>query len=98
VNSSFVWRRRAGGQLSGRTQPGLTPAIQIFLRRLHADSTREAYAREISRFLGWLESNAPLDAETLPRYVEHFRCGRSLMTLGPDSPAAIYGGHPESVG
>ncbi len=55
----------------------LTPAIPIFLRRLHADSTRAAYAREVARFLAWLEGNGPLDAEVLPRYVEVLR-GRKL--------------------
>jgi site-specific recombinase XerD len=60
-------------------QPDLAPAIPIFLRRLHADSTRRAYAREISRFLAWLAENAPLDAEVLPRYVESLRA-RSLSS------------------
>ncbi|MFN0149950.1 MAG: tyrosine-type recombinase/integrase [bacterium] len=57
--------------------PDLTSTIPIFLRRLHADSTRAAYAREITRFTAWLADNSPLDAEVLPRYVEWLRT-RSL--------------------
>jgi len=51
----------------------LSPTIPIFLRRLHADSTRKAYEREIVRFTAWLADNHPLDAEVLPRYVEWLR-------------------------
>lgn len=53
--------------------PDLMPTIPVFLRRLHADSTRAAYAREIRRFTTWLADNAPLDAEILQRYVEWLR-------------------------
>jgi len=58
-------------------EPDLTGTIPVFLRRLHADSTRKAYAREITRFTAWLADNPPLDAEILPRYVEWLRA-RSL--------------------
>jgi len=51
----------------------LSPTIPIFLRRLHADSTRKAYEREITRFIVWLADNPPLDAEILPRYIEWLR-------------------------
>jgi site-specific recombinase XerD len=53
--------------------PDLQSAIPIYLRRLHADSTRLAYQREMARFLAWLADNAPVDAEVLPRYVEWLR-------------------------
>lgn len=53
--------------------PDPTSTIPIFLRRLHAESTRAAYAREITRFTAWLTDNAPLDCEVLPRYVEWLR-------------------------
>jgi len=54
-------------------EPDLAPTIPVFLRRLHADSTRAAYAREITRFTAWLADNAPIDAEVLPRYVDWLR-------------------------
>jgi len=61
--------------------PDLSPAIPIFLRRLHADSTRRAYHREIERWLAWLETNAPLDDEVLPRYVEALRARKLSPTF-----------------
>ena len=68
----------------------LQSAIPIYLRRLHADSTRLAYQREITRFLAWLEGNAPIDAEVLPRYVEHLRA-RSLSPTSIAWRATVIG-------
>jgi integrase/recombinase XerD len=50
---------------------------------LHAESTRLAYAREITRFLAWLANNAPIDCEVLPRYVQWLRA----RELSPTSVA-----------
>ncbi|MFN0149609.1 MAG: tyrosine-type recombinase/integrase [bacterium] len=53
--------------------PDLLPAVPVFIRRLHAPSTKQAYERELARWFAWLADNAPLDNEILPRYVEWLR-------------------------
>jgi integrase/recombinase XerD len=68
----------------------LQSAIPIYLRRLHADSTRLAYQREITRFFAWLADNAPVDAEVLPRYVEWLRA-RSLSPTSIAWRATVIG-------
>ncbi len=55
----------------------LTTALPRFLRRCDAKSTREAYRRELLRFLAWLPA-APTD-ETLFDYRDHLRA----KNLGP---------------
>lgn len=55
----------------------LTHALPRFLRRCDADSTREAYERELRRFLAWLPA-APTD-ETLFDYRDYLRA----KSLGP---------------
>ncbi len=67
--------------MTADSPPDLTPAIPVFIRRLHADSTCKTYRREVERFLAWLESNAPLDDEILPRYVEHLRARKLSATF-----------------
>jgi integrase/recombinase XerC len=63
--------------------PDLQTTVPIYLRRLHAQSTKDSYARELRRFTMWLADNAPLDAEVLPRYVEWLRA----RNLSPTSVA-----------
>jgi site-specific recombinase XerD len=53
--------------------PELSPALSVFLRRLHASSTKLAYERELRRFCAWLVDGPPIDQETLPKYVEALR-------------------------
>ncbi|MFN0149644.1 MAG: tyrosine-type recombinase/integrase [bacterium] len=53
--------------------PDLTGTIPVFLRRLHAPSTKLAYERELTRWFAWLADNAPIDSEILPRYVGWLR-------------------------
>jgi integrase/recombinase XerC len=71
-------------------EPDFTAAIPVYLRRLHAESTRLAYAGELRRFTARLETNGPIDAEILPRYVEWLRA-RSLSPTSIAWRATVVG-------